>query len=193
MKKSRWTGICLSAALLLIGCANGAGTAHTQTNSNSVSSVLAAEMAKADGTAEQDPIPSEIGDAELSEWNDAEIPILSRTEGIDVDLTILSPTLIYSEVYNMMYSPSEYLGKTIRIEGQYNQYHDPVTEQDYFACVIADATACCAQGMEFVLTDAYRYPEDYPQTGSTIVVTGVFDTYLEDGYEYCTLRNATLG
>lgn len=150
-------------------------------------------MAKADGTAEQDPIPSEIGDAELSEWNDAEIPILSRTEGIDVDLTILSPTLIYSEVYNMMYSPSEYLGKTIRIEGQYNQYQDPVTEQDYFACVIADATACCAQGMEFVLTDAYRYPEDYPQTGSTIIVTGVFDTYLEDGHEYCTLRNATLG
>lgn len=53
-------------------------------------------------------------------------------------------------------------------------------------------TACCAQGMEFVLTDDYSYPNDYPREGDEITVTGVFDTYMEGDYMYCTLRDANL-
>ena len=45
--------------------------------------------------------------------------------------------------------------------------------------IIQDATACCAQGMEFVLTDEYSYPDDYPDEGSEITVMAVFDTYQE--------------
>ncbi len=63
---------------------------------------------------------------------------------------------------------------------------------NYFACIIQDATACCAQGMEFVLTEDYHYPEDYPQEGQEIAVVGVYDTYMEGDYKFCTLRNAVL-
>lgn len=59
---------------------------------------------------------------------------------IDVDLTQLSSTMVYSEVYNMMISP-----------------------------------------------------DDYPELGSDITVTGIFETYEEDGYTYCRLKNAKLG
>ena len=33
----------------------------------------------------------------------------------------------------------------------------------YHACVIPDATACCAQGIEFTLAGDHRWPDDYPE------------------------------
>ncbi len=117
----------------------------------------------------------------------------SISEGdVDIDLTVLSSTMVYSEVYNMMYTPEEYIGKTIKMEGQYSAYHDENTGNDYFACIIKDAMACCSQGVEFVLNDDYKYPDDYPTDGGDITVMGVFDTYMEGDNMYCTLRDAVL-
>ena len=36
------------------------------------------------------------------------------------------------------------------------------------------------------------YPDDYPNEGGDICVVGVFDTYQEGDYTYCTLRNAKI-
>lgn len=117
-------------------------------------------------------------------------PVLSTTEGVDIDLTTLSSTLVYSEVYNMMTLPEEYIGKTIRMEGMFSYYRDDTTGKDYFACIIQDATACCAQGIEFELEGNHKYPDDYPEEGGYVKVEGVFTTYKEGEYEYCTLKNA---
>ena len=114
------------------------------------------------------------------------------TDGVDVDLTVLSSTMVYSEVYNMMYYPENYIGKTVKMKGMYAGYHDESTDKYYHACIIQDATACCAQGIEFEPTDDYRYPDDYPAEGQEVCVTGVFDTYKEGENIYCTLRNARL-
>ena len=69
---------------------------------------------------------------------------------------------------------------------------DRSSGNNYFACIIADATACCSQGIEFVLKDDYTYPDDYPEEGGDICVVGVFDTYQEGEYSYCTLRDAEI-
>lgn len=110
----------------------------------------------------------------------------------DVDLTVLSGTMVYSEVYNMMVQPEEYIGKTVKMSGTFATFINEEDGRYIFGCVITDATACCAQGIEFELTDEYQYPDDYPKDGDTICVTGTFDTYLEDELTYCTLRNAKL-
>lgn len=78
------------------------------------------------------------------------------------------------------------------MEGSFASYHDEASGNYYFACIIMDATACCSQGMEFVLTDDYTYPDDYPEEGGYVCVAGTFDIYEEDGFTYCTLRNSTL-
>lgn len=39
------------------------------------------------------------------------------TDVVDVDLTRLSSTMVYSEVYNMMTVPGDYIGKTIKNDG----------------------------------------------------------------------------
>ncbi len=111
---------------------------------------------------------------------------------IDVDLTKLSSTMVYSEVYNMMVDPDSYLGKTIKMSGAFAVYTDQESGKNYFACIIQDATACCAQGIEFTLDGDYSYPADYPAVNDEITVTGTFATYEEDGYIYSTLLNAKM-
>ena len=101
------------------------------------------------------------------------------TDGLDVDLTVLSSTMVYSEVYDMMYYPENYIGKTVKMKGSYAGYHDEITGKYYHACIIQDATACCAQGIEFEPANDYKYPDDYPVEGQEVCVTGVFDTYKE--------------
>ncbi len=121
-----------------------------------------------------------------------------NTKSIDVDLTKLSSTMVYSEVYAMMTSPQDYIGKTVKMNGQFALYQatdangQPVPDQIYFACVIADATACCQQGLEFVLAGNAKYPDDYPELGTEITVVGEFQTYMEGTQQYCHLINAEM-
>lgn len=121
-----------------------------------------------------------------------EDPKESPAPGVDVDLTVLSSTMVYSEVYNMMVAPEDYKGKTVKMKGQFVPYYDESTGKYYFACFISDATACCSQGIEFILTDEYSYPDDYPKEGDTFCVVGTYDTYMEGENMYCTLRDAVL-
>ena len=117
---------------------------------------------------------------------------VKSASNIDVDLTKLSSTMVYSEVYNMMYTPDDYIGKIVKMKGQFAYYEDPETKAQYFACIIADATACCSQGLEFVLTGEHTYPNDYPELGSEITVSGTFELYEENGSQYCRLTDAEL-
>ncbi len=132
--------------------------------------------------------PSQTEDAQTED----EIEEKTETKEIDIDLTSLSSTMVYSEVYNMMISPEDYIGKIVKMNGTYEAYHDDATGKDYFSCIISDATACCSQGIEFIPSDDYRYPEDYPEDAADICVVGEFDTYKEGEYTYCTLRNASM-
>jgi hypothetical protein len=102
----------------------------------------------------------------------------------DVDLTALSSTMVYAEVYNMMTSPDDYIGKTIKMSGPYYASYYEETEQYYHYVVIEDATACCQQGLEFVWSGEHSYPADYPDDNTRVEVTGVFDSYEELGTTY---------
>ena len=119
------------------------------------------------------------------------------TAALDIDLTVLSSTMVYSEVYSMMSFPDDYIGKTVKMKGQfvigyvYNTDGTPDESTARFACVIADATACCSQGLEFILTGEHTYPDEYPELGAEITVVGTFDWYEEDGCRYYRLGNAS--
>ena len=99
---------------------------------------------------------------------------------IDLDLSQMSSMFVYAEVYQMVSDPDSYLGKTIRVSGWYDAYEDNETKTVYTFCVIQDATACCAQGMEFVWAGDHPFPD----------VTGQFDLYTEGDTMYIYLANA---
>ncbi|MBR2283822.1 MAG: hypothetical protein IJ874_05315 [Ruminococcus sp.] len=110
----------------------------------------------------------------------------------DIDLTVLSSSMVYAQVYDMMSSPTEYEGKTVKMHGNFSYYKDPANGNEYFAVLIADAAACCSQGIEFVLDGSYVYPDDYPAEGDEVTVTGVFGWYKEDYATYCQLTGAEM-
>ena len=117
---------------------------------------------------------------------------------VDVDLTVLSSTMVYAEVLNMMTEPNAYDGKTVKMRGRFGASYgyrpDGTINEDVliFACIIADATACCSQGIEFVLSGAYNFPEDYPELDSEITVTGTFKSGEQNGIPYFRVINAQM-
>ncbi len=184
------------------GSSGAGGRDVTSPSATTVSDVLEQRIAEEDNAegagAETDPeeivVPFDETNEGAPEPEDvSEIEeLVSSTEGVDVDLTVLSSIMVYSQVFDMIGKPDRYLGKTVKMTGMYSDYYDEVNDIFYAACIIQDATACCSQGIEFVLSDEYSYPEDYPEYGDTVTVVGEFDTYIDGGYVYCTLRNSEL-
>ena len=111
---------------------------------------------------------------------------------VDLDLSAMSGTVVYAQVYNMMVEPQAWLGKMIRMAGYYNYYDDQEHGIVYHACIIPDATACCAQGIEFVWAGEHAWPDEYPEIGTDIVITGRLEMYEEDGSKYLHLVDADL-
>ncbi len=106
----------------------------------------------------------------------------------DVDLTHMSATMVYSEVFDMLNTPENYMGKSVCMDGLFTSYLDPENGRYYYACIVQDATACCAQGIEYVLTDGQTYPED----GGNATVTGRFEPYDEEGTTWYHLVDASV-
>jgi len=186
MKKRIGLLLCLLWMLTMAGCGNSSNPSGKPGSNQpaGVNDVLEQGIAEANKEESQA--------SETSAKPDASSKSEEPSSGVDVDLTALSSTMVYSEVSHMMTSPEDYIGKTVKMKGLFAYYHDEATDNYYFACIIQDATACCAQGIEFILPDEYTYPEDYPEVNEEICVVGVFDTYQEGDNTYCTLRNASL-
>ena len=98
---------------------------------------------------------------------------------VDVDLTKMSTTIVYSQLFNMIAEPERYLGKTVKIKGTFASYDLPPEfgRNKAFAVVILDATACCQQGIEF----KYDFEGKLPKEGDIITVTGVYVTAMLPG------------
>lgn len=88
----------------------------------------------------------------------------------------------------MVSEPDKYIGKLIRMKGIADVYKDEETKKTYYSCIVKDATACCANGLEFELTDK----NDYPKKDEEITVLGTFNTYKEDKETYCVVKNAVI-
>ena len=162
----------LAAALLLAGCGGKA---------SAPSSSAAPSPAPSGTVAQPEPSQPQAGAGD-----------------VDVDLTTLSSTMVFAEVSSLVYDPIPYLGQRVRMEGIFSVDHAYTMEgevdlsQNYFYCIIEDALACCAQGLEFSLAGDYAYPEDYPAEGDTIRVVGTVEFFEENGFRHLRLGDAVL-
>jgi len=64
---------------------------------------------------------------------------------VDMDLTVMSSTMVYAEIYNMLESLDDYIGKTVKMRGLYYASYYEELDKYYNFVVIEDATACCQQ------------------------------------------------
>ena len=162
----------LAAVLLLAGCGG---------KSSAPSSSAAPSPAPSGTVAQPEPSQPQAGAGD-----------------VDVDLTTLSSTMVFAEVSSLVYDPIPYLGQRVRMEGIFSVDHAYTMEgevdlsQNYFYCIIEDALACCAQGLEFSLAGDYAYPEDYPAEGDTIRVVGTVEFFEVNGFRHLRLGDAVL-
>ena len=191
----RRKGLFFAALLLVVSlCACGqndrkAGNRAQKISTQSVSDVLAEQMKKADGEKTPDTTGTVISMPDPTEVlypTDGENP-LAIDENNVLDLTTLSSTMVYTEVNNFYIQPEDYCGVTVKMQGVLSCWQDPDTGAEYYSCIVQDATACCANGIEFVLKDG-----NYPEIGTEVTVVGVFETYFEGEDMYCHLQNAEL-
>ena len=184
--------LLLAACMTLSLCACGKDSEKDAGNDTPSSDV------EVSAPTESIPAPNEQETPDEQQTPEEPEQTQTSADGVDVDLTVLSSTMVYSEVYNMLYNdPAHYLGKTVKARGGFSIYQlvtDGVLQPDpvAYACIIADATACCADGMEFVLEGDYTYPDDYPELGTEITVIGEFQSYEENGMTWYHLVNARL-
>ena len=173
--------ICLlmTAALILSLAACSNNSSSKNAGGQSASSIAV------DDSSKNSAAPTTAGNDGTKAVSKADLP---KTEGVDVDLTKMSSTMVYSEVLNMQQTPDEYIGKIVKMKGPFNV--SEIGDNRYFACIIADATACCSTGIEFVWAGDHSYPEDYPKKDQEITVVGTFNTYMEGSSKYMQLKDA---
>ena len=205
----------LTFALTLSGCGAASGGTKLE-GKNNVQSVIEEQIAKEDASSEalttEETTQSDADalkamleeqlanqseeDASSSDASDKTEKVKEPDPNVDIDLTAMSSDMVYSTVYQLMADADSYVGKKIKLRGDYyaSWYED--TKQYYHYAIIQDATACCQQGMEFVWGDgSHVYPDEYPEEMAEIEVVGIFETYKDnpdDEYQYCRLRDATM-
>lgn len=112
---------------------------------------------------------------------------------VDIDLTRMSSTMIYSMVFKMVTEPTKFVGKRIKMKGVFSSYQDEETGRRFFGCVIKDALACCSQGLAFETATPRKYPKEYPSEGTSITIVGTFEFEKEeDGIGFPIIKNAKL-
>lgn len=101
-----------------------------------------------------------------------------------LDLSRMSPTMAYAQLYNIFMEQEKYVGQTIKMRGQYVAMRDENEVAKYHFVMVYDNAACCQLGMEFLMTPAENLPKD----NSLIELTGVFDICNDAGEKFCVLR-----
>lgn len=190
-------GIWLLAAVVLIsGCGkradNGKGINSGETVDKVIESqVKKEEQEKTEESTKEDTQKNNQQNIDTQTPESVQGTVNAPEAAVDVDLSVMDSDMIYATVYQMMSDPEQYVGKTFRIEGKFYVTYDEMTKNQYYYCVIKDATECCAQGLEFVWGDgSHIYPDEYPTDGTEVIVDGTFELYMENDSRYCRLANA---
>lgn len=165
MKKYKFIAFIVLAALTVTGCSKK--KSYTNVNATYVESPALPSQDELQNIAKND----------------------KSTGKIDVDLTKMSSTMIYSYIFDMLMDAESYKEKTIKVKGFFQVFVNDNSDDMYYAIIIPDAAACCQQGIEFIWAGEHEYPDDYPQLGQEITVTGKYKIFItKEGIQYSYLQ-----
>ena len=124
---------------------------------------------------------------------EAESEFVKKDGEVDYDLTVMGADMVYATVYQMMIDPKSYIGKSFKISGNYYSSYSKDKDVYYHFCMIKDAAACCAQGLELLWADEkMNRHENCPEEDALVTVEGVFETYEEGPNTYGRIKDAKI-
>ena len=178
------TSLLFLSSLLLTSCLS---SAHNANKFNAISSLFE----NADQSLNQSD--NQVANSAVNSGSNGSIS-WPTYDNIDIDLTTMNATMVYSEVNDMLSYSSEYVGKIVKMSGPFLPFDGTEYMPCYPAILIRDATACCASGIEFIL---YGVPlctvkggNGYPLYNEEATIVGRFETYLEGTDVYVHLVDA---
>ena len=108
----------------------------------------------------------------------------NESSSVDIDLTVLSSTVLSAEIMNIIVNAEDHLGKTIRVKGTYFYLFFEQTGKYYHYVITKEGDECCQEGLEFILSGDPVFPDDFPTMKTPIEVEGVFSLYNEQDRRY---------
>ena len=181
-KKRNAVAAILLLAMIMTSCSSSNSGQHIASSTTGVKDVLESGMASEDGIDVYEETTAASGDQAAPETSES----YQRGE-VQIDLSTMNADMVYANVFGMVTSPDEYVGYTVRMTGKAISQYDEASGNTYYACFITDAAACCAQGLEYYLSEG-----EYPEDDEEITVVGVFSTYYEGDTMYVALTDAVL-
>ena len=109
------------------------------------------------------------------------------SDGIDVNLSAMNSLMATAEFQKLTASPTDYVGKTIKISGLYDPRYSEQTKTLYHYVVLEAAAECCPHEMEFYWIGNHKYPNDYPAKQQKIEIVGVYGPHKILGQNYYRL------
>ena len=108
----------------------------------------------------------------------------SATDIVDMNLAGISSTVVYAAIVNILQNPENYLGKTIRISGDYHTFYFEPFDRYFHFVSIEGPTGCCPQALKFIYGSDRTSLDNYPTENALIEVVGVFSSYEEMGRHF---------
>lgn len=161
--------LILLMGIILIGC--GRGEVGTENINPGIES-------RGNTAGESVTVENETGESKTDMADDSDT---AAGNDINYDLTAMGADMVYATVYQMMVDPASYIGKKFKVRGNYYSAYSEADGKYYHFCMIKDAAACCAQGLELLWQDeGMNMHENCPKEDEVITIEGIFETYKDD-------------
>jgi hypothetical protein len=105
--------------------------------------------------------------------------VVETKQGVDIDLTQMSLTMVQATMTNILNQPGQYLGQTIKLTATHFLMYDDRTDRTFHLAIVGVEDACCAIPIEFRTVNG-----DYPADEAFMEIIGTFSSYEDDGFRY---------
>ncbi len=131
-------------------------------------------------------------DADVVEVTQEAVDTEAEEHVDEIDLTMMSPTMLFAEVVNMTRTPKKYDGATVTLRGGLMILAvDLETGVGSYSCYVEDATKCCQRGIGFTI-DRPLEDTSILVEGSEVIIKGTFEIYEMGGRNFVRIADCDI-
>ena len=154
--------------------------------------VLCALAGCSGGASAPSDSSGEVTDADVVEVTQEAVDTEAEEHVDEIDLTMMSPTMLFAEVVNMTRTPKKYDGATVTLRGGLMILAvDLETGVGSYSCYVEDATKCCQRGIGFTI-DRPLEDTSILVEGSEVIIKGTFESYEMGGRNFVRIADCDI-
>lgn len=154
--------------------------------------VLCALAGCSGGASAPSDSSGEVTDADVVEVTQEAVDTEAEEHVDEIDLTMMSPTMLFAEVVNMTRTPKKYDGAMVTLRGGLMILAvDLETGVGSYSCYVEDATKCCQRGIGFTI-DRPLEDTSILVEGSEVIIKGTFEIYEMGGRSFVRIADCEI-